>query len=165
MTGNRVAVSRVVGVPAAVAWATLTDVRRHQRWVPLTRIEAPASLAVGDTFTGVSGPTAVGGGPGLADTMVVVRLDAPVPASGRVGAVTGVAELRKVGPVLLGTAEIRVRPLGASHCEVTWVEDVHLRGPRWRVWPVVTGAVLRVPLAVMGAVVLRRAAAEMTARP
>jgi hypothetical protein len=91
--------------------------------VPLTRIDAPAGpLAEGDVFAAVTGPTARRGGPGLVDRMVVTRAEAP---SGRHA---GVATYRKVGPVLTGTAEVHVRPLGPALSEVTWVERIGLRG-------------------------------------
>lgn len=141
MSLREVALTRVVAAPADVVWELVTDVRNHARWVPLTRIdvEAPSggqgtpsgarpASRVGDRFVGVTGPTATRGGPGMADAMVVERFDPPVPARGREPAREGVAVYRKQGPVLLGDAEVRVRPLGPRHCAVTWVERVHVRG-------------------------------------
>lgn len=160
MTGAEVRRSRTVAVPAERAWAVVTDVRRHERWIPLTRIDAAPILAVGDSFVGVSGPGATRGLPGLADHMTLDRLDPPD------GRTTGVAVYRKTGPVLLGEAEVQVRPLGAGHSQITWVERVHLRGPRWADawWPRLTAPLVAVPLALMLRLVLHRAAAELEGR-
>lgn len=142
MSLREVTVTRVLAAPADVVWGVVTDVRNHARWIPLTRIDVDASTApatdgptarvpasrVGDRFVGVTGPTATRGGPGMADAMVVERFDPPVAAHGREPAREGVAVYRKQGPVLLGDAEVRVRPLGPRHCAVTWVERVHVRG-------------------------------------
>ena len=138
-------------LPAEVAWGVVSDVRNHARWVPLTRIESAEVLAVGDTFTAVSGPGASRGWPGIRDRMVVERLDPPDTVAGALGRAT----YRKLGPVLLGTAEVCVQPDGAS-CVITWTEDVHLRGlpPRLTAWA------LRPVLAAMLRVVIRRLRAE-----
>jgi len=112
----------VLPLPADEAWDLLVDVRRHERWVPMTRIEADAPLGVGESFTAVSGPTARTGGPGLVDRMTVLRSDPP---SGRA---IGVADYRKDGPVLRGGAGIEVRALGPVWCEVTWIEQIGVRG-------------------------------------
>lgn len=149
--------TQVVAAPAEEVWELVTDVANHVRWIPLTRIDGTGSR-VGDTFTGVTGPTATRGGPGLADTMVVDRLDPPVPARGRTPAREGVAVYRKQGPVLLGAAEVRVRPLGPGHCALTWAEDVHLRGlPR-----AVGAPLVRLGLDPMLRLVLHRVAQELT---
>ena len=139
---------------AEATWALVTDVRNHARWVPLTRIDAAATLGLGDGFTAVSGPGAGRGWPGLADRMVVEHLTLPDTAAG----VTGVARYRKLGPVLLGTAEVHVRPAGDA-CTLTWTEDVHLRGlPRG-----LTAPVLRPVLNAMLRIVVRRLRAEVDA--
>ncbi|NLF04485.1 MAG: SRPBCC family protein [Actinomycetales bacterium] len=137
-------------VPAEEAWALVTDVRNHARWVPLTRVDAAPALRVGDRFTAVTGPGARRGGPGLPDRMVVERLVPPT--AGRPGR----ARYRKVGPVLLGTAEVGVRPDG-EHAELEWIEDVHLRGlPRGA-----TAWCMRPLLGLMLRVVVRRLEAEV----
>ncbi|WP_197024651.1 SRPBCC family protein [Cellulomonas sp. KRMCY2] len=147
--------TRVLRVPAEQVWDVVTDVRNHTRWVPMTRIDATAGLRVGDRFEAVSGPFATAGAPGLADRMVIERLDPPSTAA----ATSGLAVYRKLGPVLLGTAEVRVRPLGPDHCALTWVEDVHLRGlPAGA-----TARVLRPVLGTMLRVVMARASAELRA--
>lgn len=150
--------ARTVRVPAAVVWAAATDVRRHAAWIPLTRIDAPAHLQTGASFTAVSGPGVTRGLPGLADTMVVERLDPPDDAARS----TGVAVFRKTGPLLLGTAEVHVRPLGPQVCQVAWVERVHVRGPRaLRAWSAVSARLVGPPLRLMVALALRRMAAEL----
>jgi len=144
--------SRRVSVSAERAWSTVTDVRKHARWIPLTHMEAGADLGVGDVFAGVSGPPFP---PGLklVDRMRIERLDPPTATA------EGRAVYRKLGPILLGTAEVRVQPLGAMACTVTWVEHVHLRGlPAW-----VTAPILSPVLAQMSKLALRRMAAELTA--
>ncbi|MBO1752183.1 hypothetical protein J4G33_10255 [Actinotalea sp. BY-33] len=150
---------RVLPLRAEEAWDLVTDVHHHERWVPMTRIDGPAALGVGDVFVGVTGPGALHGGPGLADRMRVERLEPPVTEPAGPGR-TGVAVYRKLGPVLLGTAEVHVRPLGPGLCEVAWVERVHLRGlPR-----ALTTAPLRPVLGGMGWYVLRQVAREVAAR-
>lgn len=154
-----VRVTRVVGIPADEAWRLVTDVRNHARWIPLTRIDVDGAPTLGTTFAGVSGPGATSGGPGLVDRMVIERFDPPVPAHGTEPARTGVATFRKLGPVLLGTAEVQVRPLGPRHSTVTWVERVHLRGAP----PAVTGWAMAPVLGLMLRLALRRMAAELPA--
>jgi hypothetical protein len=133
------------------AWLSVTDVRNHARWIPLTHMEAEANLGVGDTFTGVSGPPFP---PGLrlVDRMRIERLDPPTTTA------EGRAVYRKLGPVLLGTAEVRVRPIGDTACTVTWVEHVHLRG----LPPGLTAPILSPLLAQMTKLALRRMVAELT---
>ncbi|MCU1431191.1 MAG: Polyketide cyclase/dehydrase [Actinotalea sp.] len=145
--------SRHLPIPAARAWAVVTDVRNHARWIPFTRIEAASRLRVGDTFAGVTGPAFLRSR-GLVDRMVVERLTPP--ARGR----AGVAVYRKLGPVLLGTAEVHVRPVGRTECTVTWVERVHLRGlpARW------TRPLLSPVLAGMTSLALRTMAKEQRTR-
>ena len=141
--------SRQLPLSAERAWSLVTDVRNHARWIPLTRMEAAADLRVGDTFTGVSGPPFP---PGLKliDRMRIERLDPPTATT------DGRAVYRKLGPVLLGTAEVLVHPLGAAACTVTWVEHVHLRGFP----PGLTAPIVNPVLALMTKLALRRMAAE-----
>ncbi|WP_182113102.1 MULTISPECIES: SRPBCC family protein [unclassified Actinotalea] len=162
MSVREVSVSRVVAAPAGVVWDLVTDVRHHARWVPLTRIDGPdRPVRAGDEFTGVTGPTAASGGRGVPDVMVVERYDPPAPAHGRDAAREGVATFRKRGPVLMGDAEVRVRPLGSRHSEVTWVERTWLRGlPR-----PVGAALTAVAMSGMLHLVLRRVAAEVSRVP
>ncbi|MDT0167070.1 SRPBCC family protein [Actinotalea sp. AC32] len=147
---------RVLPLAAEDAWTLLTDMRNHARWIPLTRIDAPASLPVGARFTAVSGPLAVRGAPGFPDTMEVV-LAVPPHTDPHGPGTTGEVTYRKVGPVLHGTASLVVRPLGHDACEVRWEERVHLRG----LPPALTAPFLRPVLAAMVAFALRRVAAEV----
>lgn len=127
------------------AWALVTDVRNHARWIPFTRIDAGHPLRVGDTFSAATGPA----GPtlhrlALVDRMQVTHATPPTTAPAR----PGHAAYRKLGPVLLGTAEVHVTPLGPDRSAVTWVEDIHLRGlPRatvaWAARPLGTALVRR----------------------
>lgn len=170
------AVTRRIDLPADDAWLIVTDVRNHARWIPWTRIHTPGPLRVGDLFVAASGPEWLPGG-GFMDRMVVERLDPPsgdghpaqepaLPPEPTVGdgpdgdspaPGTGVAVFRKLGPALLGTAEVHVRPAGPDRCEVTWLERVHLRG----LPPALTAAPLRPVLAAMTRVALRRFATEV----
>lgn len=147
---------RVLPVPAEEAWTLLTDMRNHARWIPLTRIEAPASLPVGAVFTAVSGPFAVRGAPGFPDTMEVTLAVPPHTDQNGPGT-TGSVTYRKLGPVLLGTAGLEIRPLGPHTCEVTWEERVHLRG----LPPALTAPFLRPVLGAMVGYALRRVGDEL----
>lgn len=158
--GSPAAVARrVLPLRAEDAWDLLTDMRNHVRWIPLTRMNAAASLPVGAVFTAVSGPFATRGAPGLADRMEVVELVPPHTDDNGPGTV-GTAVYEKLGPVLLGTAELHVRPLGPDTCEVAWVERVHLRG----LPPALTAPVLRPVLAAMVTSALHRVHTEVTGR-
>ncbi|MBC7306675.1 MAG: hypothetical protein H5T80_07030, partial [Dietzia sp.] len=150
---------RVLPLRAEDAWDLLTDLRNHVRWIPMTRMDAAASLPVGAVFTAVSGPFATRGAPGLADRMQVVELVPPHTDANGPGTV-GTAVYEKLGPLLLGTAELHVRPLGPDTCEAAWVERVHLRG-----LPVgLTAPALRPVLTAMVAYALHRVHAEVAAR-
>ena len=134
--------SVVLRLPAARAWDLVADVRNHARWVPLTRVDAaPGPLPEGEELVAVTGPWARRGGGGLVDRMLVTHAEAP---SGRR---PGRATYRKLGPVLRGTAEVHVRPLGATLSEVTWVERIGLRG--------VPAAVTAVPSRLLSGAMLR----------
>lgn len=111
-------------IPAEQAWELVTDVRNHARWIPFTRIDAAHPLAVGDAFAAVTGPRATRGGRGLVDRMRVTAATPPTTSPPRPGR----AAYLKVGPVLRGTAEVLVAPLGPQACTVTWLESIHLRG-------------------------------------
>ena len=143
--------SRQLPFSAERAWSLVTDVRNHARWIPLTRMDAAADLGVGDTFAGVSGP-AFPPGLKLVDRMRIERLDPPTTTT------AGRAVYRKLGPVLMGTAEVHVSPLGDAACTVTWVEQVHLRG----LPPGLTAPIVNPILALMTKLALRRMAAEPT---
>ncbi|HEY8721948.1 SRPBCC family protein [Pengzhenrongella sp.] len=122
--GGVVEVARDLPLAARDAWALLADPRHHPRWIPLTRVEVRGlPLAVGSRVTATTGPLARRGAPGMPDRMRVDRLDPPTPSA------AGVAVFTKLGPVLRGTAEVRVAPLHDGASRATWLEDVHLAGP------------------------------------
>ncbi|WP_152192255.1 SRPBCC family protein [Georgenia satyanarayanai] len=129
--------SRTLDLPQDWAYAVVTAVRHHGRWIPLTRVDAPArALRAGDDVVGRSALV-------LVDRMRVTHADAP-------------RELRlvKTGPLLLGEVTITVRPDGPSRAVVDWVEEgVHLRGPLPRR---LTAALLRPSLEAMTALALWR---------
>ncbi|MBC7552032.1 MAG: SRPBCC family protein [Cellulomonas sp.] len=147
------AISRTFPLAAADAWDLLADPRHHPRWIPLTRVEVQGSpLAVGWRVVATSGPFARRGAPGVRDRM---RLDFVVPPT---TSAQGVAVFTKLGPLLLGTAEVRVAPRGDRASIVTWVEDVYLAGP---LPPALTRRVLAPVLAGMVRLALWRAAREV----
>lgn len=154
--GRAARVGKDLPISARRAWDLVTDVRNHARWIPWTRIDAPNRLHVGDRFSGASGPRFLPGG-GLVDRMQIERLDPPSPDGDGADGAAGVAVYRKLGPVLLGTAEVHVRPTGPTTCRVTWVERVHLRG----LPPRVTAPVVRPALAGMSWLLLRKISAEV----
>ena len=123
-SGHPVSASRTLPLPVRAAWALVADPRHHARWIPLTRIELNGlPLAVGTRVTATSGPLAQRGAPGLPDRMRIDRYDPPT------AVVPGVATFTKLGPLLLGTAEVRVAPVNDTTSRITWIEDVHLAGP------------------------------------
>ncbi len=155
MADRRASATTRLPIPAERAWDLVTDVRNHARWIPFTRIDAPHPLRVGDTFSAATGPAGSLHRLALVDRMEVTATTPPTtepPSPGR-------ATYRKLGPVLLGGAEVLVEPDGPDACTVTWVEDIHLRGvPRWAV------AWVSRPLAtLMVAGALRKVRAEVAA--
>lgn len=129
--------SRTLDLPPEWAYAVVTAARHHGRWIPLTRVEAPARpLREGDEIVGRSALL-------LVDRMRVTRADPP-------------RELRlvKTGPLLLGEVTITVRSAGQGRAVVDWAENgVHLRGPLPRR---LTAALLRPSLEAMTALALWR---------
>ena len=130
MTHRRAAATTRLPLPADRAWALVTDVRNHARWIPFTRIDAPHPLRVGDRFSAATGPAGALHRIALIDRMEVTATTPPTTTPPRPGS----AVYRKLGPVLLGGAEVLVEPVGDAESAVTWFEDIHLRGlPRWAV--------------------------------
>ncbi|HEY0188776.1 MAG TPA: SRPBCC family protein [Cellulomonas sp.] len=122
---------RLLPLDAGRAWPLVADARHHGRWVPLTRValdgrDGPVPTdrppRVGDVVRAVSGPGARHGGPGLVDRLRVERYEPPL------GSVPGVAVFVRLGPVLLGSAQIEVEQAGPDASRVTWSESAHLRG-------------------------------------
>lgn len=130
MTNRRASATTRLPIPAEQAWDLVTDVRNHARWIPFTRIDAAHPLRVGDTFSAATGPGGALRRLALVDRMTVTHTAPPTTTPPRPGR----AVYRKLGPVLLGGAEVLVRPLGPTQSTVTWIEDIHLRWlPRWTV--------------------------------
>ncbi|MEU7554719.1 SRPBCC family protein [Streptomyces sp. NPDC044571] len=104
----------------AEAWLRLTDWERHGAQVPLTRtvIETASPTHVGTRFTARTGVGRIT----FEDPMEVVVWQPP--AAGSAGRV----RLVKHGRVVLGWAEIEVRPLPSGGSEVQWREEVRVRG-------------------------------------
>ncbi|BBA96305.1 hypothetical protein RVR_1544 [Actinacidiphila reveromycinica] len=114
-------VERTTALPPAEAWRRLTTWERHTATVPLTRIEVltPPPSGVGTAFVARTGI----GGVGFADPMRVEEWQPPGP--------DGYARCRlvKTGRVVLGWAEIEVRPLpDTAGSRVRWREDLRVRG-------------------------------------
>ena len=144
---------RVLPLDAAAAWDLLVDARHHARWIPLTRVDAPAGPpGLGVQVVAVSGPFARRGAPGLVDRMRIDRFEPPV------GDAAGIALFTKLGPLLLGEARIRVVPVGAGRAQVTWSERLHLVGP----FPGTTGRLLAPVLRGMLRFALAAAAREVS---
>lgn len=112
------------------SWRRLTDFRRHAAAVPLTAITVitPPPTGVGTRFTARTalGPL------GFADPMEVVNWEPPEP--GR----AGYCRLEKRGRVIVGWAEIEVRPHPAG-AQVGWLEELRVRGMPRLFDPVVAG--------------------------
>lgn len=156
MADRRASATTHLPISVERAWDLVTDVRNHARWIPFTRIDAAHPLRVGDTFSAATGPVGTTlHRLSLVDRMEVTATTPPTTAPPSPGRAT----YRKLGPVLLGGAEVLVTPAGPDACDVTWVEDIHLRGlPRWAV------AWISRPLAtVMVRSALRKVRAEVTA--
>jgi carbon monoxide dehydrogenase subunit G len=115
-------VRREVAAPAEVVWARLVDWPAHGRWVPLTtvRVTSAGPAGVGMTFVGRTGVGPVG----FDDPMTVTRWQPP--ADGREGRCT----VRKTGRVVLGGADVTVRPLTPTRCTVEWTETADVVGLR-----------------------------------
>ena len=107
--------SLVSSAPADVLWAAVTDVAGHGRHVPLTTVvTAPGEPHPGWRFTAYTGARPVA----MADHMAVTVWQPPH----RVRIV-------KLGPVLLGWADITVEPFGDDGgSRVTWTEEITVAG-------------------------------------
>ncbi|MDM7855476.1 SRPBCC family protein [Cellulomonas alba] len=138
-----------LSLPAADAFALVTDVRHHADWIPLTRVDVDGPLHVGSRFRAVSGPGARDGAPGLVDSMRVTRLDPP--ADGH----PGVAHFVREGPVMHGWAHIVVRDEPGGGSLVVWAEEAALVGPLPRA---LTARLIGPALALVIRVALRGAA-------
>ncbi len=112
-------VERTASLPLAEAWRRITEWPRHGDVVPLTRVTVvtPPPTAVGTVFvarTGV-GPLA------FADPMEVTVWRPPR------GDEPGLCRLEKRGRVVLGWAELEVRPGPGGVTRVLWREELGVR--------------------------------------
>ncbi|MFF8814822.1 SRPBCC family protein [Streptomyces pactum] len=105
-------------LPPAEAWRRVTDWPRHSAHVPLTRLstEPPGPTRTGTVVLARTGR----GRLGFDDPMEVVRWEPPGPDG------TGRCRLVKRGRVVVGWAEIEVRPDGAGSV-VSWREEARVR--------------------------------------
>ncbi|MBT2524465.1 SRPBCC family protein [Streptomyces sp. ISL-99] len=112
-------IERRTPLSADEAWRRLTVWEHHAAQAPLTRITVttPPPTATGTVLVARTGIGRVG----FADPMEVVAWDPPV-AGG-----AGHCRLEKRGGVVLGWAEIGVRPAPGGAL-VVWTEDLRLRG-------------------------------------
>lgn len=146
-------VRRQVAAPAPTVWQAITHWPSHGRWVPLTtiRVTSPRPDGVGATFVGRTGV-----GPlAFDDPMTVTRWEPPD------GTQPGRCDLRKTGRVVLGGAQLVVRPLGDARCALEWTERAEIPGVRRL--PLAGRVDALVGAAVFG-YVLRRMAREVEGR-
>lgn len=101
------------------AWRRLTEWPRHADAVPLTRIRVltPAPTREGSRFVARSGI-----GPLVIDDIMEVTVWRP-PADGE----PGLCRLEKRGRLILGWAEIEVRPGPGGRSRVVWREELRVR--------------------------------------
>ncbi|KUN89795.1 Immediate-early protein 2 [Streptomyces bungoensis] len=110
---------RTVPLPLDEAWRRLTDWPRHGAAVPLTRITVVTSTP---THEGTRFVARSGIGPLGFDDPMDVTLWRP-PADGE----PGLCRLEKRGRVMLGWAEIEVRPGPGGRARVVWREELSVR--------------------------------------
>lgn len=126
-----VTVRRVVDRPIRDVWARVADPAGHR--LPLTRVQVPAAgLGVGVRFVARTGL-----GPlRFADPMIVTRwsppdrpgrgpdADPPAPTEAEDEAEYAVV---KVGRVLTGWAQVRLRALNGRRTALVWTEQISLK--------------------------------------
>ncbi|MFG2983885.1 SRPBCC family protein [Streptomyces sp. NPDC048258] len=119
-------------LPASEAWLRLTDWERHGAQVPFTRtiIATEPPTRVGTLFTARTGVARIT----FDDPMEVVLWRPPE------GLSEGLVKVVKHGRVILGWAEIAIRPLPAGGSEIVWTEELRLRGLPRLLDPVVAAA-------------------------
>lgn len=106
-------------LPPAEVWRRLTTWERHSGSVPLTRVTVatPPPTGVGTVMVARTGI----GPAGFTDPMRVTVWEPPEAGGG------GRCRLEKTGRIVLGRAEIDVRPDGPG-TYVRWREDLRVRG-------------------------------------
>lgn len=111
---------RTAPLPLEEAWRRLTRWPRHGDAVPLTRV----TVATGPpTRVGTRVVARTGIGPFAFDDPMEVTVWRP-PAGGE----PGLVRLTKRGRVVLGWAELEVRPGPGSGTRVLWREELRVRG-------------------------------------
>ncbi|MER6350088.1 SRPBCC family protein [Streptomyces sp. NPDC001595] len=110
---------RTVPLPLPEAWRRLTEWPRHADAVPLTRVTVltPPPNGVGTVFVARSGI-----GPlGFDDRMEVTEWQPPGDDT------AGRCRLEKRGRIVLGWAELEVRPGPGGRARVIWREELGVR--------------------------------------
>lgn len=110
---------RTVPLPLDEAWRRVTQWRRHGEVVPLTRVSVvpPAPTGPGTVVVARSGV-----GPlAFEDPMEVTVWQPPEDGA------PGVCRLEKRGRVVLGWAELEVRPGPGGRARVVWREEIRIR--------------------------------------
>ena len=116
----RIRTELVIDATPEAVWQLVTDWPAQSRWIPLTTVvidsHGPAGPGLGSRFTGRSrlGPL------GFDDPMEVTEWQPPV------AGVPGRCRIRKLGPWLIGWAEIEVRA-GHDGTRAIWSEDIRAR--------------------------------------
>lgn len=110
---------RTVPLPLDEAWRRVTQWRRHGEVVPLTRVSVvpPAPTGPGTVLVARSGV-----GPlSFEDPMEVTVWQPPEDGA------PGMCRLEKRGRVVLGWAELEVRPGPGGRSRVVWREEIRIR--------------------------------------
>ncbi|MFJ8464604.1 SRPBCC family protein [Streptomyces swartbergensis] len=110
---------RTVPLPLDEAWRRITLWSRHGEAVPLTavRVDSPGPTRVGTVVVARSGAGALA----FDDPMEVTVWQPPE------AGVPGMCRLEKRGRVVLGWAELEVRPGPGGRTRVVWREEIRIR--------------------------------------
>ncbi|MFI8891250.1 SRPBCC family protein [Streptomyces paradoxus] len=110
---------RTVPLPLDEAWRRITRWQRHGDAVPLTVVRV---VPPGPTRQGTLVVARSGAGPLVFDDPMEVTVWQP-PRDGA----TGLCRLEKRGRVVLGWAELEVRPGPGGRSRVVWREEIRIR--------------------------------------